>query len=155
MILRTLERIQLVIGVACLSIFFIAILIQVFSRYMGISVIWSEEVANYSFIWSVFMGASIMYNKKEHFKFTMLQDKLQGKKKIFLELFNNTVLLVFNLLILFYGIQTVQNFWNYTWISLPFKMGFVWLCIPIMGFTMSVYTISHLVNTIKQLRGQG
>jgi TRAP-type C4-dicarboxylate transport system permease small subunit len=155
MILRVLERMQLIAGVACLSIFFVAILIQVFSRYLGISVIWSEEVANYSFIWSVFMGASIMLYKREHFKFTMLSDRLQGKKKIYLDLFNNIILLIFNLLIFYYGIQTVENFWNYTWISLPLKMGYVWLCIPVMGFTMSVYTIAHLLNNIKELRAKG
>ena len=60
--LKLMERIQLVVGVACLSIFLLTILIQVFSRYLGISVMWSEEVANFSFIWAVFMGASIMHN---------------------------------------------------------------------------------------------
>lgn len=155
MILRVMEKIQLVLGVACLSIFFIAILIQVFSRYLGISVMWSEEVANFSFIWSVFMGASIMFYRKEHFKFNMLSEKLQGKKKIYLDIVNNLILLSFNVLILYYGVQTVENFWNYTWISLPLKMGYVWMCIPIMGFTMSVYTVSHLLDNIKELRIKG
>lgn len=155
MILRVMAKAQLVLGVACLSIFLVAILIQVFSRYLGISVMWSEEVANFSFIWSVFMGASIMFYEKEHFKFNMLSDKLQGKKKIYLDIFNNLILLTFNVLILYYGVQTVENFWNYTWISLPLKMGYVWLCIPIMGFTMSTYTVSHLLDNIKELRIKG
>ncbi len=151
MILKAIEKIQLVVGVICLSIFFIAILIQVFSRYMGISVIWSEEVANFSFIWSVFMGASIMFYHKEHFKFNMISAKLTGRKKIYLDIFNNIILLSFNLFIFYYGVLTVQNFWDYTWVSLPFKMGYVWMCVPIMGFTMTVYTLAHLNDNIKEL----
>lgn len=150
--LKLMERIQLVVGVACLSIFLLTILIQVFSRYLGISVMWSEEVANFSFIWAVFMGASIMHNKQEHFKFTMIADKLTGKKKIALDIFNNLILLTFNLLIFYYGVETVLNFWDYTWVSLPLKMGYVWLCIPIMGFSMSIYTLSHLIGNVRQLR---
>ena len=102
--------------------------------------------------WAVFMGASIMHNKQEHFKFTMIADKLTGKKKIALDIFNNLILLTFNLLIFYYGVETVLNFWDYTWVSLPLKMGYVWLCIPIMWFSMSMYTLSHLINKVRQLR---
>jgi len=150
--LKLMERIQLMIGVLCLSVFLFTILIQVFSRYLGISVMWSEEMANFSFIWAVFMGASIMHNKREHFKFTMISDKLTGKRKILLDLVSNLILLCFNLLIFYYGVQTVYHFWDYTWVSLPLKMGYVWLCIPIMGFSMSVYTVSHILGNIRQLK---
>lgn len=144
---------QLILGVTCLSIFIIAILIQVFTRYMGISVIWTEEVANFSFIWSVFMGASIMLNRKEHFRFTGLSEKLSGKPKIYLNMLVNGIVLTFNILLIYYGILTVKTFWNYTWISLPnLKMGYVWSCIPIMGLTMSIYLIEHMIEDLGKLR---
>lgn len=155
MFIKLLEKIQLTIGVICLSIFFITIVIQVLTRYMGISVIWTEEVANYSFIWAVFMGAAVMLNRREHFQFDLLLRKLKGKSKSSLTIVNDSILLLFNLAVFIYGIQAVKSFWDYNWVSLPFmKMWYVWLAVPIMGGTMVIYTISHLIKTVKNFKGE-
>jgi TRAP-type C4-dicarboxylate transport system permease small subunit len=155
MFIKLLERIQITIGVIFLSIFFVAILIQIGSRYLGIPVIWTEEVANYSFVWAIFMGAAVMINKREHFNFDFILQKLKGKSKTYLGIFNDSVLLLFNAAIFYYGMQAVQSFWSYNWVSLPFlKMGYVWISIPIMALTMFIYTLGHLVKHICLLRGK-
>ncbi|MFG6115704.1 TRAP transporter small permease [Halobacillus sp. MO56] len=150
MFIKWLERLQLTIGIIFLCIFFTAILIQVITRYVGISVVWTEEVANYSFIWSVFMGAAVMVNRREHFKFDLLLKKLRGKKRNSLFIFNDLILLAFSFGILFYGIQAVQSFWDYNWVSLSdMKMGYVWISVPIMGGTMVIYTINNIISNIR------
>lgn len=155
MLIKHLERAQIAVGTIFLSIFFITIIVQIATRYLGISVIWTEEVANYTFIWAIFMGAAVMVNRKEHFKFDFLLLKLSGKPKVYLSIFNDTVLLVFNFAIFYYGIQAVQNFWTYQWVSLPFlKMWYVWVSVPIMAITMVIYLLGHLVNHIKVLSGK-
>ncbi len=153
MVVKLIEKVQLALGVTCLSIFFIAILIQVFARYFGIPVIWTEEVANYSFIWAVFMGASVMLNHRQHFKFDGFQKKLKGKARLSLDIFVDIILLVFNILIFYYGLIVTSKFWNYNWVSLPdIKMGYVWLCIPIMGATMTIYVADHIIGHINKFR---
>lgn len=150
MLIKLLEKIQLTIGVLCLSIFFVVIIIQVTTRLLGISAVWTEEVASYSFVWSVFMGAAVMLNRREHFKFDLLLKKLKGKARKSLYIVNDLILLLFSFAIFYYGLEAVQSFWNYNWVSLPeMKMGYVWISLPIMGGTMVIYTISHIVRTIK------
>ncbi|ANU11917.1 C4-dicarboxylate ABC transporter permease [Planococcus antarcticus DSM 14505] len=150
---KLLEKTQMTIGVITLSIFFIAIIIQIVSRHMGVSIIWTEEVANYSFIWSIFMGASVMVNQKEHFSFDFLTLKFKGRKKAGLLLFIDTIVLLFALALLYYGIEAASTFWNYNWVALPeMKMGYVWISLPIMGLTMAIYSINHLVNGLKDLK---
>ncbi|WP_163538946.1 TRAP transporter small permease [Gracilibacillus sp. YIM 98692] len=152
-LIQTLEKIQLAAGAIFLALFFAVILIQITTRQLGISVIWTEEVANYSFIWAVFMGASVMVNRKEHFTFDLLQRKLKGKLRIMLSLIIDTMLILFNITIFYFGILTVQRFWNYNWVSLPeMKMGYVWIAVPIMAGTMVVYLISHVIQHVKSLR---
>ncbi|SFK08970.1 TRAP-type C4-dicarboxylate transport system, small permease component [Halobacillus dabanensis] len=148
--IKWLERIQLTIGVLFLITFFITIVIQVLTRFTGISAIWTEEVATYSFIWSVFMGAAVMLNRREHFQFDFLLKKLKGKGKNSLYLVNDLILLVFTFGIFYFGIQAVQNFWGYEWVSLEFmKMGYVWISVPIMGATMFIYTLAHIFRNVK------
>ncbi|MCC5910378.1 MAG: TRAP transporter small permease [Clostridiaceae bacterium] len=152
---KFIEKVQLVLGVLCLSVFFIAILIQVFSRNLGISVIWTEEVANFSFIWAMFMGASIMVRSKSHFRFNLMSQKLKGKPKVILEMFINVLLLVFNLIIAYHGVAVVRTFWNFRWVTFPkMRMGYTWMILPIMGITMSIYIIEHIIENIKQLTGK-
>jgi TRAP-type transport system small permease protein len=108
--IKTLEKIQMTIGAIFLLIFFAAIMVQIITRHLGISVIWTEEVANYSFIWSVFMGASVMVSKREHFSFDFLIGKLKGKSKLSLLIVIDAVILLFSFALFYYGIETVQNF---------------------------------------------
>lgn len=144
-----LEKIQLAVGTIFLSIFFLVIIIQIVTRHMGISIIWTQEVANNAFIWAVFMGASAMINRGDHFKFDFLERKLKGKPNTILQIINDTILLAFNGAVLLYGIQVVQKFWNYNWASLPqIKMGYVWLSIPVMAATMVVYLVIRIIDNI-------
>lgn len=150
---KTLEKTQMFIGVVMLSIFFIAIMIQIVSRHMGVSIIWTEEVANYSFIWSVFMGAAVMVNQREHFSFDFLTLKLKGVKRAGLMLLIDTIVLLFALALLYYGIQAASTFWNYNWVALPdMKMGYVWIVLPITGLTMAIYTLNHLFDGFKDFK---
>lgn len=154
-IVRLLEKIQLTAGVLFLSIFFIIIIFQIVTRHLGIAAIWTEEVANYSFIWAVFMGAAVMVNRREHFNFDFILRKLKHKKKASLSIFNDLVLIVFNLFIFLLGLQVVTQFWNYTWAAIPeMKMGYVWISIPIMAGSMIIYSLSHLMGHMKLLKAK-
>lgn len=138
---------------ACISIFFISIVIQVFCRYTGITVSWTGEVSTYTFTWSVFMGAGVMVYENQHFAFTGMIDKLEGKKKIVLQIFISLMVLLFSITILYYGIVITDKFWDYRWINLPeIKMGYTWLCVPILGFTSSIYSINHIIGYIRSLQ---
>jgi len=150
---RVLEKIQMTVGVLFLSLFFITILIQIATRYLGISVIWTEEVANYSFIWAIFMGASVMVNRKEHFSFDYFSRKLEGKKRAVLLVVIDSIILLFALSLAFYGLQAVTTFWDYNWLAFPsLKMGYIWISIPVMGVTMSIYSINHIIKNVALLR---
>lgn len=149
---KQIQKLQLGIGVICISIFFISIVIQVFCRYAGIMVTWTGEVSTYAFTWSVFMGAGVMAYENQHFAFTSILDKLSGKKKIVLKIFISLMVLLFSVAILYYGTDITRRFWNYRWISLPeMKMGYTWLCVPILGFTSTIYSIDHMIGHIKEL----
>jgi len=152
---QVLEKAQMAAGVLFLCVFFLVVIIQIVTRYMGVSVIWTEEVANYAFMWAVFMGAAVMVNSREHFNFDFIQRKLQGKRRFALGIFNDLVLIIFNVFIFILGIQIVVEFWNYTWSTIPeMKMGYIWIAIPIMSGTMIIYSLSHLVDHIKALKAK-
>lgn len=152
-LVEAILHIQEMLGTVLLSVFFIAITVQIFARYLSVSLMWTEELANFSFIWAVFMGASVMVYGKAHFCFTYFKARFEGKKGAAYDIFLSVIMLGFTIPMLLYGIRITMEFWNYNWISLPWvKMGYTWLCLPIMGGTMSLYCLYHIIEDIHTLR---
>ena len=54
-IIAAVQKIQILIGGLFLLLFLVTVVVQMFTRYMGIVATWTEDVEMYSFIWAVFM----------------------------------------------------------------------------------------------------
>lgn len=148
-----LQRIQILAGGIFLSIFLGSVVIQMACRYIGIAAVWTEDVSMYSFIWAAFMGAAAMVYEKQHFAFTSVSDKLKNEKaKEVLGIIIVLIMLIFSVLMFYYGCRITKQFWNYRWVSIQeFKRGPTWLCIPVCGATSALYLIGQLVESVKKL----
>ncbi len=146
-------RTQIAAGGFFLMIFLLTVAYQMLSRYAGIAATWTEDVSMYSFIWAVFMGAGAMVYEKRHFAFTSLADMMKNvRRKTFLSIIISIIMLIFSILMVYYGWKVTKQFWNYTWVNLPkFKRGPTWLCLPICGATSAVYLVTQIAADIKIL----
>lgn len=146
--IEMLQKIQIAVGGFFLCVFLITVVIQIICRYLGISVTWTQDVSMYAFIWAVFMGAGAMVYEKRHFAFTSVSDMLKNQKaKSTLNIIIYLIMLIFAVLMVYYGIQVTKQFWNYTWVTLPqFKRGPTWICLPLCGATSAIYLIEQLIE---------
>ena len=56
---------------------------QVFTRFIiKVPATWTEEIARYTFIYMVMIGAALGVRHSAHFGVTMLSDKLHGKARL-------------------------------------------------------------------------
>ncbi|MCB7319340.1 TRAP transporter small permease [Lacrimispora sp. 210928-DFI.3.58] len=152
-VLGYLQKLQIAAGGVFLTIFLCSVVIQMGCRYVGVAAIWTEDVSMYSFIWAAFMGAGAMVYEKRHFAFTSVSDMLKNEKvKRMLSVGISIVMLVFAVLMLYYGCKITKQFWNYRWVSLPdLKRGPTWLCIPVCGGTSTLYLIGQIIEDVKSL----
>ena len=137
-------KVLAIIGSITLTIFFFAVLAQMFCRYLGIVALWTEEVSTYAFIFTVFMVAAA------HFAFTAIADGIKSPviKKL-ISILISGIILVFAYFMLVYGRQLMQKFWNYKWVSLPtMKRGYTWLCMPISAVSMMVFSAESIVRQV-------
>lgn len=153
-ILDWIQKIQSAAGAIFLTIFLVTVIIQMFTRYAGISALWTEEVAMYSFIWSVFIGASVMIRERQHFAFTALTDKIKSEKgKHILNIVISTFMIAFNSVMFYYGVLITKKFWNYKWISLPsVQRGPTWLCLPICAALSILFLLEIIIGDVKAIR---
>lgn len=145
-----LQKIQVAVGGFFLLIFLVTVVFQMFSRYAGIAATWTEDVSMYSFIWAVFMGAGAMVHEKAHFAFTSISDLLKNPKlKGILAIIISIIMLIFAVLMVYYGVMVTKQFWNYTWVNIPsMKRGPTWLCLPLCGVTSTIYLVNQIVEEI-------
>lgn len=143
-------KVLAVIGSITLTIFFFAVLAQMFCRYLGIVALWTEEVSTYAFIFTVFMGAAALVRENKHFAFTAIADGIKSPivKKL-ISIMISVIVLVFAYFMFVYGRQLMQKFWNYKWVSLPtMKRGYTWLCMPISAVSMMIFSVESIVKQI-------
>jgi len=149
-ILDKVEKLLVRIGNATLVLFFAMTFYQVIGRFFGFNTVYTEEIANYSFIWMAFIGSSICTRSGEHFSFNAFTEKLSGKAKRINLLIVQLILLVFNCVVAYYGVILTMKFWSWRFSSLPFiSLGLAWLCIPIYGFTVVLYNLEQIYKLIK------
>lgn len=145
-----LKQTQLRIAAIFLVIFLFAVIIQVLTRYLPIfSAPWTEEVATYSFIWAVFMGAAVMVRYQEHFSMGFIVEKMPDNIQKIIRVLNHTIIFTFGIVMVYYGYILTENFWGWSLSSLPtFKQGYVWMSIPVSGITIAIYSLQNLIDTI-------
>ena len=146
-----------VIGSITLTIFFGAVIAQMFCRYLGIMALWTEEVSTYAFIFTVFMGAAALVRENKHFAFTAISDGIKNPliKKL-ISILISVIVLVFAYYMFVYGKQLMQKFWNYKWVSLPsMKRGYTWMCVPVSAVSMMVFSAESIVKQVWGLVKRG
>jgi len=83
-------------------------------------------------------------------------DKLSGRKKEIHKILISVIVLIFSTATLYFGIIITSKFWNYRWITLPdVKMGYTWLCVPILGGTSALYGLEHILENFKNIKEGG
>lgn len=73
-----LEKALLTTGILLFVVFIAVVFLQVISRnYLKISMMWIQEVALFSFLWSVFIGGSIAVRRKKHYIVEIFPERMQ------------------------------------------------------------------------------
>jgi TRAP-type C4-dicarboxylate transport system permease small subunit len=152
---RVLEVLALATGYLCallMAVLSVVVFLGVFSRYLiNDPWQWTEEAARITFLWVVFLGASVGVRRGLHFRFTLLLDNLRPAWKRPLELFANLWV------IFFAGIMAVKGFsfavLNFAQLTptLVIPWGWVYMAVPLSGALMILYALEHL----RGLMGSG
>lgn len=124
----------------------------VFSRYvMGGQTKWTEELARFLLIWVALLGGAVAFSTKGHLGIDGFTEKFHPDVKKLMAVFAHLVVLFFAVAVFLYGgSHVVANAlaMDQTTPALGWKMGYVYLALPISGLFMVLYTIENLVETL-------
>lgn len=150
------EKLEFYVGIFLMSLMTIIIFIQVIMRYvMRNSLVWSEELARYLFIWLIYIGISYGAKIMKHIKIEAALGLFQKKVRPIIVIIGEVLFLGFSLFIVYTGFILVQRQIGLGQKS-PAMFMPMWIiyAAPMVGFTLTsirqIQTIIYRVNKLKQ-----
>lgn len=143
-------KISLFFLAALLAVMTGVILLQVFAiNLLNFSFIWSGELAQLCFVWLTFIGASAVYKKSEMIAFDMLIAKMQGKYRRWAAAFIQTVVIIFAVVFIYYGLEKALSPAVLIQKSTALKMPMIvpYISIPIGMFMLLIHAVADLLKT--------
>jgi TRAP-type C4-dicarboxylate transport system permease small subunit len=145
---RVLESIN---GLVLAAMYGITILTVVFRVILKIPASWSEELAQYSFIFLGFIGAAAVMEEEGHIKITVLVDRLSSRAQKFLRILGRILMLSFLVPFTIGAWGNVKLNWT---VEIPtvawMKIGYMYLVLFLSGLVMIFYLLR---NSYRELKG--
>lgn len=126
-IFSILNRIEEIVLVAMFAAMVLLIFVQVIMRKANNSLVWSEELGKFLFVWISWLGISIGQREGEHIKITMLVDRFPFRVAQIFNLLSDIVVIIICAVTLYYGITLVTTQWNvpYAGIKISTSWGYL------------------------------
>jgi TRAP-type C4-dicarboxylate transport system permease small subunit len=155
--LNAVDKFNKLLGVVLaimLMVMSAVIFYQVFSRFvLNESLRWSEELARYLMIWSVFIGSAIAIRKMELISVDALKEILSEKAKAILNIIVYMICIGFLLVLVNYGFDMVSNVTRQTSPAMNISMAWAYIAIPIGSILMIINSSAVILKNILKLKG--
>ncbi|EMI58474.1 TRAP transporter small permease [Rhodopirellula sallentina] len=139
--------------IAAMALLVLDVVWGVMTRYIGgEQASWTEELARFLLIWVALLGGAVAFDTKSHLGVDYFVGKFETGVRKSLRIFTHFVVLFFAITIFVIGGARVVYdalVLDQTTPALGWKMGHVYLVIPIAGCFMALFTIAHLIETFS------
>lgn len=129
----------------------------VFTRYaLGQQAKWSEELARFLLVWVALLGGAVAFGTKAHLGVDYFVNQLHPAARKWTAAVTHLVVLFFAAEVLLHGGASVVGEalnLEQTTPALGWKMGYVYLALPISGLFVVLYTVENLVETLTARSG--
>lgn len=152
---RKLDRLLGTFLVILLVLMVIAVLWQVFSRYIANSPSsFTEELARFLFIWIGILGAAYASGQQTHLAIDILPPKLNVTNRIRLRIGINLLIILFSLTVLVIGggnlVYVNYDLGQFS-AALNVPLSFVYAVVPLSGFLVILYKVNEIIHSKKYL----
>ncbi len=152
----TFIRITDLASALCVIVMVAIVAVQIVLRYVfGHPFVWADELANWLFVWVIYLGASVLVRYDAHLKVEILVDRLSPRVNQWRALFVNLLVLAFLLLLFVQTIGLLQKFGTIRSPAMRVPMGLFFGCGMVFVTIAVVEYVRQTVNLVLTLCGRG
>jgi len=127
--------------------------LQVFFRYvLNNPLSWTEELSRITLVWLVFWGSVIATRRKKHLSISFFVDLLPEKIRIYIEIFNQLLLIIFLGIFSYTGYRVMLITKGIVTPALGISYLWFYLIVPISGILMFLQIGFMLLENFKKLK---
>lgn len=142
------KKIERLVGILFVTLFLLNILRIGLRYFWGVSWLWVPDFSRLIFIWAVFLGASVLYARREHLEMDFFVNRMKESTWKKLSMFIDLSMAIFLIILIFEGFKISK-----IRMRIPFDMwdiptGYAYAAVPICSVLMFIMTINRLINEI-------
>jgi len=146
------KKIEWLVGILFVALFLLNILRIGLRYFWGVSWLWVPDFSRLIFIWAIFLGASVLYARREHLEMDFFVNKMKESMWEKLSLFIDLSMTIFFIILIFEGFKISK-----IRMRIPFDMwdiptGYAYAAVPICSALMFIMTINKLINDFIKRR---
>jgi TRAP-type C4-dicarboxylate transport system permease small subunit len=147
-------RLLNILLVVTVAILIVPVTIQILSRHTPLvpTLIWTEEMARFLFIWMIMIGSMVGIRDGAHFDVD-LWPELSPRANALLRVVADLFILALALVFIWYGIRFVQFGWDQTSELAELPMAWIFTAWPLAGFTWVVFLGERFLANLRILAG--
>ena len=144
-----LEALLMILCGVCISMFTLAVFLDVLTRTIGAPWLWLQQVTTAFFAWGVFVGMAAATRRNDHFYLTEITKRMTGAPRTTIEIANRVIVLVVAVLLVWCGTQNaLLDMGSYRMPSL-IPLTVYTAIVPAAGVLIGLFTLEQLVNGCK------
>lgn len=148
-VLDPVEAVLMVLCGVCLSMFTLAVFLDVVTRTFAVPWLWLQQVTTAFFAWGVFIGMAAATRRNDHFYLTEITKRMTGAPRSTIEIINRLIVLVVAGLLVWFGwknaLLDLGSFRMPSLIPLTVYTAIV----PLAGLLIGLFTLEQLINGWK------
>ena len=135
-------------AVAISTVIALIVLIAIFFRYLiGHSLAWSDEVIRYLFVQLTLLGIALALRDCQHIRVGFFVEHLPGRMRRFMEAIGLVLVLVFNVVLVVFGMQWVFESAGFITPALGLPLNWVLFApLPVSALLSLVYGVRRLIR---------
>ncbi len=141
------------LGYLCAALLIIIVAVvfaNVVARYFFSSPLhWSDEVAQFLFLWLSYIGALAALMAGRHYSVPNLIDMLPSKARSAAATFSDLVVLAMLTVLVWYGWELMNRLSFQTSLALQLPVSYVYLALPLTSALMALVIIAKIVGRIR------
>lgn len=147
---RAFDKFEEVIAVSLFVVLIILGLLQVLFRFvLNFSLDWTEELSRYTFIFLVYMSASLAIMKDRHVRVEIIDGLVSPKTRDRIMFGVEIIWLLFSIIIAVSGVEVALGELTQTSPALGWSMGMMYMIIPFGFCLMSLRLLQKIISRFR------
>jgi TRAP-type C4-dicarboxylate transport system permease small subunit len=169
-----LAQAEILLAGVLMFLLFVLLLANVTGRFLGVPLIWVDELAVYLMVIVAFLAAAAALDARQHIAVTLLSDMMSPRAAGLLRLLADLILLAFLLALAWmvwiwfdpltaaaaetldaFAAQSFNFIYQEPTVTLGVRKVWFWLILPVFAVTATIHCLAQIEADLRLLKGAG